>query len=184
MKNTHLGSDGCVLRTARSTSSVARLLRTVVLLSLPLKSWSVLLSCHAVSQFGLLPKTRCRWRNQRLRLCCCRKVLRHPAAAFECERECERGGGYDSRFVRVSLVFRRTQCFLNGVLLVATEGGLFYLNASVSQFGLLPKTRCNCRNHRFRFCFRRKVAQLHIQVFYEENWRPRVELHPHINYLR
>ena len=86
--------------------------------------------------------------------------------------------------VRVSLVFRRTQCFLNGVLLVATEGGLFYLNASVSQFGLLPKTRCNCRNHRFRFCFRRKVAQLHIQVFYEENWRPRVELHPHINYLR
>ena len=46
-----------------------------------------------VSQFGLLPKTRCRWRNQRLRLCCCRKVLRHPAAAFECER----GGGYDSR---------------------------------------------------------------------------------------
>ena len=44
VKNTHLGSDGCVLRIARSTSSVARLLRTVVLLSLPLKSWSVLLS--------------------------------------------------------------------------------------------------------------------------------------------
>ena len=74
--------------------------------------------------------------------------------------------------------------FLLGVLLVATEGGLFYLNTNVSQFGLLPKTRCNCRNHRFRFCFRVKVAQLHIQVFYEENWRPRVELHPHINYLR
>ena len=44
VKNTQLGSDGCVLRTARSTSSGARLLRTVVLLSLPLKSWSVLLS--------------------------------------------------------------------------------------------------------------------------------------------
>ena len=110
--------------------------------------------------------------------------------------------------VLVSLVFRRTQCFaenvwvkaanvsksshlrhlnllfLLGVLLVATEGGLFYLNANVSQFGLLPKTRCNCRNHRFRLCFCRKVAQLHIQVVYEENWRPRVELHPHINHLR
>ena len=46
-----------------------------------------------VFQFGFVPNTRWRWRNQRLRLCCCRKVLRHPAAAFECER----GGGYDSR---------------------------------------------------------------------------------------
>ena len=38
-----LGSDGCVQRTARSTSSGARSLRTVVLLSLPFKSWSVIL---------------------------------------------------------------------------------------------------------------------------------------------
>ena len=36
---------------------------------------------------------RCNCRNHRFRLCFCRKVLRHPAAAFECER----GGGYDSR---------------------------------------------------------------------------------------
>ena len=46
-----------------------------------------------VSQVGLLPKTRCNCRNHRFRLCLFRKVLRHPAAAFECER----GGGYDSR---------------------------------------------------------------------------------------
>ena len=39
-----LGSDECAPRTARSTSSGARLFRTVVLLSLPFKSWSVLLS--------------------------------------------------------------------------------------------------------------------------------------------
>ena len=25
---------------------------------------------------------------------------------------------------------------------------------------------------------------MHIQVVYEENWRPRVELHPHIKHLR
>ena len=39
-----LGSDECAPRIARSTSSGARSLRTVVLLSLPFKSWSVLLS--------------------------------------------------------------------------------------------------------------------------------------------
>ena len=39
-----LGSDECALRIARSTSSGACSLRTVVLLSLPFKSWSVLLS--------------------------------------------------------------------------------------------------------------------------------------------
>ena len=39
-----LGSDGCAPRTARSTSSGARLLGALVLLSLPFKSWSVLLS--------------------------------------------------------------------------------------------------------------------------------------------
>ena len=37
-------SEVCAPRTARSTSSGARLLGTLVLLSLPFKSWSVLLS--------------------------------------------------------------------------------------------------------------------------------------------
>ena len=49
-----LGSDECAPRIARSTSSGARSLRTVVLLSLPFESWSVLLS--------YLPPM-CRWRR-------------------------------------------------------------------------------------------------------------------------
>ena len=49
MKNTHLGTDGCASRTARSTFAGALLLKTVflsavALVSLPFNSWSVLLS--------------------------------------------------------------------------------------------------------------------------------------------
>ena len=49
MKNTHLVTDGCASRTARSTFAGALLLKTVLLLavalvSLPFNSWSVLLS--------------------------------------------------------------------------------------------------------------------------------------------
>ena len=43
-----LGSDECAPRIARSTSSGACSLRTVVLLSLPFKSWSVILGNQSV----------------------------------------------------------------------------------------------------------------------------------------
>ena len=50
-----LGSGECAPRTARSTSSGARLLRTVVLLSLPFKSWSVILGHQSVQYCLALP---------------------------------------------------------------------------------------------------------------------------------
>ena len=50
-----LGSDECAPRIARSTSSGARSLRTVVLLSLPFKSWSVILGHQSVQYCLALP---------------------------------------------------------------------------------------------------------------------------------
>ena len=59
MKNTHLVTDGCASRTARSTFAGALLLKTVLLLavalvSLPFNSWSVLLSYLPRERGGVL----------------------------------------------------------------------------------------------------------------------------------
>ena len=68
---------------------------------------------------------------------CCRRVARHVIWDF---------GGHSGRAHAPAL-----HCW--GVQPVDE------VSARVSQVGLLPKTRCNCRNHRFRLCFCRKVLR-------------------------